>query len=300
MARAGASGDTPIGDLIPVLSPRLDDATIGAATYAARAWGPSLKLGVSARLVLSAAIVSGALLRGSRVCWQTEENLAKSTGISSRTVRRSIRALEASGHVERRLIEGGGTLPDGTTALHRRVVLSIGNLPESSPCGLRGALAHALNTRLALDGGPRATLIVVLLHKNEDGVSYPGNDRIAMMTGQSARTVSTQIRLLAAAGHLTITVGSGRAMRPHPRYRRRTEGAPASVTASSQRGGTTTLDRGPVAGATNDKAELEGGSPPPTRDQQRRQYATVLERLPPRPDFGQRAQGGKNDTSSSD
>jgi len=193
-------------DIMPILRAPVSDALVGASTYAARAFVPSLGLKPAARMTLAAAVLhSRTPAPGEpreRVCWATEDELAQATGSTTRTVRRAIRTLETAGLLVTHVVERGGELPNGTVTVGRRVVLTIGELPEGDVRGLRGAMVLAFDSKVLLKTSARAVLAMVLLHEGENGWCFPGVERMAAMTGLATRTVSATLHHLVQLGHV--------------------------------------------------------------------------------------------------
>lgn len=222
-------------DIMPVMRAPMSDAVIGASTYAARAFVPSLGLKPAARMTLAAAVLhSRTPAPGEpreRVCWATEDTLAQATGSTTRTVRRAIRTLEAAGLLVTHVVERGGELPNGTLTLGRRVVLTIGELPEGDVRGLRGAMATAFDGKVLLKTSARAVLAMVLLHEGENGWCFPGVERLATMTGLATRTVSATLGHLIHLGHVVTK-------RPQARFG---EQVPSRIMKATPRFGLVTL-----------------------------------------------------------
>lgn len=193
-------------DIMPVMRAPMSDAVIGASTYAARAFLPSFELTATTRMVLAAAILhSRTPAPGApqeRLCWTTEEDLAQAVGCVPKTVSRAFKALEKAKVATTRWVESGQELPDGTVAVGRRVVVTLRELPEGDVRGLRGAMARAFDKKVLLKTAARAVLAIILLHEGEDGWCFPGNERIAAMTGMSTRTVGEHLHRLQQLGHI--------------------------------------------------------------------------------------------------
>ena len=195
-----------IGRLMPRLQPAAaPDYRIGLGVRCARAMAVNAPIiSKTGRMVLRAVVETAGT---SNVCWATCAELADKAGLSSRTVRRQLKELQQD-LLEVRYVQRGGKLPDGTTSMFPRLVITVkDDLPLVGVHGVNGNNLLAYDREVDLKPGPRSTLDMVLTHANHKGETFVGAKRIAELLKVHPRTVMRHLRELEFEGHVTSRFG---------------------------------------------------------------------------------------------
>jgi DNA-binding MarR family transcriptional regulator len=182
----------------PVQSDQLRHVSPNAGDRAlALAFVEDLELGAPDRLVLAALLHRAGSATG--IAWPTIGELADATSLRPRSVQRVVRRLVERRLVERELVAPGEKMPHGFVTPTTRALFRL-SVPSDVAPFVGRALAPIL--RADLPTTEKTVLVVVAMHANAKGDSWPSYARIGRMTGLSERAVGGALARLRARGWL--------------------------------------------------------------------------------------------------